>query len=214
MPTDGSFSGGDIIYGIQLNPEGTFFYFTTQSNQIYKCSVQQPDGQLTGCILENNAVFANNDIAFNPSGTYLYYTSNATGYGPIVKCTVDPVTGDLSQCASTGDGNYDVNPHGIAINPSGTFAYVSNYHVSNYASYIYYCAINKVNGELTNCTISPASCQGLAFLEGIAINSVGTTLYITSNLYGVYTAETLPTGQLASCVLQTNTPASISIALR
>ncbi len=215
MPTDGSLPGVGNIYGVQLNPAGTFLYLTTQSSKIYKCSVNQADGQLTGCVEEINAQFANNNMAFNPLGTYLYYTSNGTVEGPVFKCLVDPLSGDLSPCVETGDGNFDHYPHGIALNPSGTFAYVSDF-LSNSPSesYIYFCAVNKRNGALTNCMIGPESCQHLAYLGGIAINRTGTTLYITSAVNGVYRADILPSGQLASCVLQNNTPLSNAIALR
>lgn len=88
-----------------------------------------------------------------------------------VRCDINSSSGELSNCATTGSGFAD--PAEIAINPAGTYAYITN---TGSGGGVSVCAITAVTGDLTACTMS----GGVVFPIGVAINSAGTRAYLTS----------------------------------
>jgi 6-phosphogluconolactonase (cycloisomerase 2 family) len=119
----------------------------------------------TGSVLSGlNAPFAS---AVDVTGQFLVY-STARGPFRLGAARIDARTGTLSGTASEPTG---ASPRGVAIDPTGRFAYVANIGANQISAY----AIDRGTGSLTlRSTLSLPSPRGIAF------SSDGLTLYSTS----------------------------------
>lgn len=165
------------ILSIASAPPGQHAYITNwNGNSISLCQVNN-DGSLESCSITANSGFdAPEAIAMNPSGTILYVANIATpsGGGTISLCHVDSISGGLSGCAPTGNGFDTSGPDGIAINPPGTIAYVSNAFSDKVSS----CAIDHNTGVLSLCTNSGGT--GFDHPSDMTLNAMGTLAYVSN----------------------------------
>ena len=178
-------------YGVAINPAGTYAYVANltapslmnkagvtapANNLITYCRINQ-DGGLSSCIaMSTDIVGGPTSIAINPAGTYAYTTNLTVGMTTIPASAISycPINSDGSfgTCSATGSAISGV-PTGVAINASGTFAYVT---VSS-SNTVYRCPVNS-NGSLGECS---STGSGLYEPYGITINSSGTFAYMADS---------------------------------
>ncbi len=146
----------------------TFAYVArNHANDVSLCSISASDNTLTGCnTIETLAAPASTAIfgKFLYIGFYFYTTDHS-----IELCNINPETGALSGCTTTGSG-FDC-PFAVAINPAGNFAYIGDIAIGT----IFRCAIDLNNGTLSDCHASST-----AFKKpiGITFSPQGNFAYI------------------------------------
>jgi DNA-binding beta-propeller fold protein YncE len=141
-----------------INPAGTFLYVTGEegvAGDISACPIN-PNGTLSAC----SSVLSGEEyegITFNPSGSFAYIAYEAGEEGQILYCPVLS-NGTFGACAAALSGLHD--PSGIAISPSGQYAYINE----EFTNTSYICKIAG-NGTFNSCN----AMTGFSFPEGIAI---------------------------------------------
>ncbi|MDP4038480.1 MAG: YncE family protein [bacterium] len=181
-------TGGTSLTGITLNPSGTIGYvanfgplgdLANDSVIVVNTVTELPVGSP---ITVGNGPAG---IALNPAANRAYVTNfNAGGSGTISVIDTDPLSPTYNTVVGTigaVDGYTNNGPAGIAINPAGTRAYVTNFYdgiggsVGNTVSVIDTDSsspnYNTVIGTVIGVGNGPV---------GIAINSAGTRAYVTN----------------------------------
>ena len=134
---------------IAIDPLGRFLYVpNTGSNDINAYTIDAQSGNLRG-IGHALAGMTPNFAAVNPAGTFLYVTN--PGSDTISGYAIDQSTGHLNPISGSPFG-VSGGPLAIAIDPTGTFAYVSVDQVGINAY-----AIDPSTGALTLVAGSPFS---------------------------------------------------------
>lgn len=158
------------------------------SNNFHQCGIDPTTGNFTTCTDVPFGDFPL-DFAFNSAGTFAYVsTALDTGSGGVYLCNVDPATGIFSGCATTGSGLGTFSPS-VALNPAGTFAYVSDAGGNQVSK----CDVDQTTGALSNCA---ATGSGFNQPFGITINPAGTFAYIGSAFFA---------GNLSVCAIDQGT---------
>jgi 6-phosphogluconolactonase (cycloisomerase 2 family) len=148
---------------ITINPAGSFAYVANHlSSTVSMYAINASTGILTASgtpIATGSSPFS---IAINPAGSFAYVVNGASN--TVSMYAINASTGILTPL-STPDittGSPDSNPYSIAIDSSGSFAYVTNLNgmVSMYA-------INASTGLLT--ALDPSTIDALGSLRSIAI---------------------------------------------
>jgi 6-phosphogluconolactonase (cycloisomerase 2 family) len=81
-------------------------------------------------------------LAIDPAGLHLY-AANVTATNEVAAYSITPSSGALTPSgAAVGAGAFPIN---IALDPSGSFAYVANEHSADISVY----AVNSTTGALT-----------------------------------------------------------------
>ena len=148
------------------------------TNDVYEVRVStQPSGQT--CTVENGAGTINisnvSNIVVtcaNPRLSFVYATNEMAA--TVATYAIDSTTGALSVVGSpvsTGTGTYPA-PRGVAVDPSGKFAYVTNVYGDTVVTY----EVNSATGALTAVlSIStPAGAEPL----GVVVDPAGKFVYI------------------------------------
>ena len=166
---------------IAINPAGTFAYVTNSggaspgSISIY--SINSITGVLTP-LGSMPAEVSTSYITINPAGTFAYAV-NFSGFYSISTYSVNPSTGALTNL------NSDIALPGVApqdplseltINPTGRFAYITNYAPNKNTLFIY--SINPTTGILESLSTPSLS---LSTPTRVTINPAGTFAYIVNN---------------------------------
>jgi len=125
--------------------------------------------------------------------------------GVVSVCVVDTTNGTFSSCATAGDGF--INPTGIALNSTGTTAYILAG-----TSYAIMCQINLTDGTFRlPCTFASAS---FFAPNHIALNTANTMAYVT-NLSGDATSACpiQNDGKFSTCLITTGffEPAGVAL---
>ena len=166
---------------------------------VIQCRVEASTGDFINCGGTGSGFNNPSAITLNSAGTIAYVGNygDGTTANPASFCTVDSVTGALTNCASTPITSAPfIGTSGITLNPSGTYAYVSS--VQN--SILYKCQITG-DGSLNNCTSTGSGYGGPG---GIAFNAVGTMVYVT-DYSAIHSPEMtkcpvdLTTGEIGVC---------------
>ena len=183
---------------------------TSTPPSISLCSINSSTGAFGTCLpLAPTGLPSNiGSFALNPAGTILYVGSNVPNSTTISLCHIH-LDGTLANCSST-DGNGTFNaPIGIALNNTGTLAYVTNYNTGTASL----CHINS-DGTLANCSLA-AGTDTFSGPVGIALNNAGTLAYVAnSNAGTVSLCQINSDGALANCSNSKTTfdrPASITL---
>ncbi len=126
---------GSTPYSVAVDPTGRYAYVTNQNdphgttNSVAQFTIGS-DGRLTAIGSGSVALPAGRvpyQITVDPSGRHAYvankFAGNETGTGSISQFDIDVATGALTLMTQVSSDNWSI---GIAINPAGTFAYVSN----------------------------------------------------------------------------------------
>ena len=199
----------DSPTGIALDPKGHFAYITNGNESVTYCNSDPVTGTLSSCTiyyLDNN--LPTSAIAINKSGNIAYIISNDPSLSTTILyyCSINTLTGALSDCASTGSNFLDNGSNlGLALASDDSYLYISNT-----AGGIYACPINSTNNKVESCTNTGATNlsnpYGLsigrnneyAFIANFASNQIVsctlTNAYTFSNCQIAVSTGTNPTG--------------------
>lgn len=132
-----------------VNPSGTYAYITNNlygafGGAISSCQISS-NGSLTNCIANTNALIREPiSIAINPANPLIAYVTSSEA-NSILACSINATNGTISSCVQVL--TQVQNPWFIAVNTTGTFAYVTSL-INNT---VYYCSIGA-NGSFGACT--------------------------------------------------------------
>lgn len=155
--------------GISLNRAGTRAYVSNDASAttVSLCSRNLTTGTLSGCVNadgDGSAVFAGPSSAiFNAAETRVYITNNDGGTGTTVTlCSVNLITGKLSNCQGSGAGAIFLSPAFSELNSNNTLIYISNQTGTS----VTLCSVNPTTGLLSGC--GNADGDGSAVFSGPA----------------------------------------------
>ena len=127
---------------IVINPANTYLYATNDADDDPTVCQLAKDGTLNNCKLAYNNYSNHRDrmMVINPAGTYAYISTASLNEVDVFSINKD---GTLGNRKATGS-NIN-NPTDIAIDSTGSFAYINN------NQHILICNINAKDGTLNNC---------------------------------------------------------------
>jgi YVTN family beta-propeller protein len=137
------------------------------ASEITVYSVNPTSGALTLQQTLSNAISSPQGFTIDPSGRFLYATSN----GSIGAFGINSGTGQLTSIGSVNSGG---NTNSVVVHPNGLYLYVANRASSNN---VLVFSINQTTGALTQSG-SPYSAGNNP--SSVAINATGTHLYVTN----------------------------------
>ncbi len=127
---------------IVINPTNTYLYATNDADDDPTVCQLAKDGTLSNCKPAYNNYSNHRDrmMAINPAGTYAYVSTASLNEVDVFSINKDGTLGNRK-----ATGNDISNPTDIAIDSTGTFAYINN------NQHILICKINPKDGTLNNC---------------------------------------------------------------
>ncbi len=131
---------------IALNPNNTFAYIGSETDQVYVCAVNSRTGELSGCTLTGTGLNNPEGITFNTVGTLVYITNNEQL--SVMLCDVNYNTGALTGCGTIPGAPFN-GFENLAFNSSETLAYITVF-----PSGVFVCSVNNTTGELFGCVDS------------------------------------------------------------
>jgi 6-phosphogluconolactonase (cycloisomerase 2 family) len=154
-PTGTITTAGCTSRWVAIDPSGKFAYVAntdgTVSGSIAMYSIDATTGALTSTgTIDAASGFWPSSMAIDPSGKFAYvvnYGSSSAGSlspGNVSAYAINATTGTLTSIATTPTG-LEIYLDSITIDPSGKFAYVTNYLSSTVSMY----SINAATGVLT-----------------------------------------------------------------
>lgn len=167
-------------YPLDVSSKPAYLYITNNStNMVSQCRLNN-DGIPGTCINVGNPNGNLNDpsgITLNTAGTQAYIANGLFSNVPtaVSLCSLDS-KGILSDCTNSGNNLFN-NPSSITLNPTGTFAYITN-TMSGANPAISQCLILS-DGTLSTCT-DAASSEALDAPFDIAFVNEGSQAYITN----------------------------------
>lgn len=124
---------GNYPAAVTMHPSGNYVYVANyNTGTVGNDTVSVISTGSDTVVATITGFFGPYQIAINPAGTYAYVTNygnnfNADDYGTTVSVIdVNPVSGTFNTIVDTI--TVGIQPSGIAINPSGTYAYVTLYN--------------------------------------------------------------------------------------
>jgi 6-phosphogluconolactonase (cycloisomerase 2 family) len=124
------------VRGLGIDTAGNFLYASNESgNEIRAFSINQTTGALTASATVSLGSGGPRGMAVDNAGHLYVVLSNS---GLVAQYSINSSTGALTQIAapiSTGAAGPSSTPDRIAVNPSGTFAYVANIFDSTIRGY-------------------------------------------------------------------------------
>lgn len=145
---DQSVPGINIPFNIAINNANRLAYITDDCcGRVIKCIVGV-NGALGSCTDSIDSFSLPNGIVLNNANTLAYVVNQASPGEGIAICPI--VNGDFGVCSLFTDALF-VNPTGIALNPSGTRAYIADLD-----DIVVVCNVD-VNGSLSACVDSGQS---------------------------------------------------------
>ncbi len=110
-------------WGVAVNPAGTRAYVTNNFSNTVSV-IDLATNRVTATIAVGVTPFG---VAVNPAGTFAYITNRGAAdvTGPNGGNSVSVI--DLADNRVTATIAVGSDPRGVAVNPAGTFAYVTNY---------------------------------------------------------------------------------------
>jgi 6-phosphogluconolactonase len=210
----GNCPGLCVPESVTLDPSGKFAYVPNgggESNGVAMYTINSTTGALTstGMIaVEGFAV----SVAVHPSGKFAYAANanNTPGMaGNVSMYTINATTGALTSTGTIAAGTIfgEPNPTAMAVDPTGSFAYVANSGSNNVSMY----SINTTTGILTSVGTIASGTNPLS----VAVDPTGKFAYVTnsgSNDVSTYTINAT-SGALTSTgmVAAGQSPTSIAI---
>ncbi len=196
-----------------VDPSGKFAYVGTGAAGLFygvaMYTIDATTGALTS-IGKLAATAAPSFVAADPAGKFVYVAiPNATpgSAGSVSMYAIDATTGTL---ASEGTITVGTDPSSVAVDPSGKFAYVTNFSSNDVSIY----SINATTGTLTSVGTIPAGTGPSC----VAVDPSGKFAYVTnfsSNDVSMYTINAT-TGTLTSVgtIAAGTAPSSVAVDLR
>ncbi len=181
-----------------VDPKGKFVYVANaSSSNVSAFNINAATGVLTA--VAGSPFAAGNEpraVTVDPDGKFAYVST----FSEIAAFAIDPVTGALTSVASSPfAATSNPDPQGIAIDPSGNFAFVANGNNNNLLNLI----INQTTGALTfpagpvpsttlagsypiSTVVDPSG--RFVYVANLAANSVSALRINTSPANGGFTA--------------------------
>jgi DNA-binding beta-propeller fold protein YncE len=166
-----------------------FIYVTNQgSNNVSAYTIDATSGALTPVAGSPfGAGNGPNAVAVNANGTFAFVANQnyPNGSGSASVYTINATSGVLTPVTGSPFGDADGEPFGLAIDPTGKFAYVTNLFSNSVSAY----TINATSGSLTEVAGSPFGTAG-GNPEGVAVDPTGKFVYVPnseSNSVSAYT---------------------------
>jgi DNA-binding beta-propeller fold protein YncE len=147
-------------YNIAINPAGTFAY-VTQGSGLAKIDLST-NVVTTVPNLSGTSIF---EIAIDSAGAYAYVTDVSLSR----MSKIDLVTDSVVHVSIPG-----LEPNGVAINPAGTFAYVSHYSDTLQTG-----VLSKI--DTSSRSIVASIPVGEGYMGAVAINAGGTLAFVVDN---------------------------------
>ena len=147
-------------YNIAINPAGTFAY-ATQGSGLAKIDLST-NVVTTVPNLSGTSIF---EIAIDSAGEYAYVTDVSLSR----MSKIDLVTDSVVHVSIPG-----LEPNGVAINPAGTFAYVSHYSDTLQTG-----VLSKI--DTSSRSIIASIPVGEGYMGAVAINAGGTLAFVVDN---------------------------------
>ena len=164
------------VAALRVHPSGNFLYVAnTGGHNVLGYSINASSGALTQLSGSPFTIVANPAptvqpvaIAFDPTGNFAYVIADSTIYS----YSVDPGTGALTAIAGSSSGAAGTFPRAIAVNATGTTAYVAD----------------ASSGQLSAYSIGPTG--ALTFVNGSTVNTGQLPINLIVHPSGfVYTAN-------------------------
>ena len=139
-------------------------------------------------------------------GSYFVYVANNGGVngdtstlGTVSLCNLSVTTGNLSNCTEIAADQYTTS--GVAINSSGTNAYVITNTNSNTSAGVNSFSIDPSNGTLTNTATTSAGLSSSSILNGVGFYNgfLYITWYDSASSKGVLLCTIDSSGSVSSC---------------
>jgi 6-phosphogluconolactonase (cycloisomerase 2 family) len=195
-------NAGTGCSGIAVDPTGKYLYVTNyEVNTVSQFSINQTTGALTVITTAVGSGTFPFDIAVDPSGKYAYVANQSAGtvsqYSISLNGGLSNLFGTVSASAiSTGAST---TPSGIAVDPTGRFAYVGTYTGNSIAQF----SINQTTGALTSIGTSIAT-GASSNPTGIAVDPTGKFVYVV--LEGNGTLAQYSINQITGVLTSISTP--------
>jgi len=172
------YASGNVPYSLALDPADKFLYAPNVNDgrvSEYTLVSGAPSGLIYSPTLASPYA-----VAVHPTGPYVYITDNGVNGGGTAN-TVEEYTYDASSGMLTPENSYNVGltPQGIAIDPTGSFLYVSNSGDGTVSAF----TINPTTGALTAIAGSPFTASGTASTvtpTALAIDPSSQFLYVAN----------------------------------
>jgi 6-phosphogluconolactonase (cycloisomerase 2 family) len=174
LTSTGTIAAGSGAVSVAVDPSGRFAYVANDTG-VAMYTIDHTTGALTsiGTITGGAGLFSLS-VAVGPSGRFIYVARPADTVGLAVgyvsMYAIDATSGALTSTGTIGAG---IDPFSVAVDPSGSFAYVANLESGDLSMY----SINGTTGVLTSIgTVTTAFAP-----ISVAIHPSGKFLY-TANL--------------------------------
>jgi hypothetical protein len=175
---------------VQTVDSGSNVVFTAIPNANYQAFQWLVDGVLVqtyGSTYQLTNVTANHTVAvtFQTLIPRFSYITQGSSQGILV-CNVNAADGTLSGCVDAGGGSIisTITPEGIAIDNTGTYAFITSGNSS--PANVYQCIINQSNGTFNSCSSTTITTPAgyTPTYSFITLNSTSTMAYLGSYVSG------------------------------
>jgi DNA-binding beta-propeller fold protein YncE len=173
-----SIAAGTAPFSVAVDPSGRFAYATDYTGgNIYEYTIDPTNGFLTAIAGHASIATGTNPrtVAVDPYGKFAYVANY--GSANVSQYTIDPTNGFLTAVTGFPTEAAGTNPYSVAVDPTGQFVYVANYNGGGAGSISQY-AITQTTGALTPIAGSPVAVAAGGAPTAIAVDPLGTFLYV------------------------------------
>jgi YVTN family beta-propeller protein len=211
----GNCPGLCVPVSVVVDPSGKFAYVANGDGMVQNNVAMYTINATTGALKSLGTIAVEGyavSVAMDPSGKFAYVAAasgTAGSAGDVAMFTIHARTGALASIGTIGAGTIAAEPDPIsmAVDPTGTFAYVANSGSGDVSMY----SINTTTGALTSLGLIAAGANA----SSVAVDPTGKFAYVTnsgSNDVSMYTIDAAtgvltPTGTIATEL----SPTSIAI---
>ena len=204
---DATINTDDVAGSMAINPAGTFAYVIGIGESAMVSKINLATNKVDAQISNQGQV----SIAINPAGTFAYVAN--IGFNRVIRinlatnkvdATIQPV-----YLSPKGAQSESSSSQAIAINPAGTFAYVTTLPLLNSKTRVQEAgAVSRIN--LATNKVDATIIVGDE-PEGIVINPAGTFAYIADRKSGTVSRINLATNQLDATIKVGDDPRYVRI---